>query len=117
MTRVLLGIEKVMLTAIAYWQYCIMLMFALLSSTGQSSFLSSSFSIVYSSTVIPNRRGNDAGIDKEGNLNQWRKVACRKRRKDLSRDRTCQVSIMRILNKDITGGTRQCFGNNQKNFG
>jgi hypothetical protein len=34
-----------------------------------------------SSTVIPNSRENDAGIDKEGSLNQWPKVACRKRRR------------------------------------
>ena len=76
-------------------------MFALLLSTGQSSFLSSSFPIVYSSIVIPISRGNDAGIDNKGKLNQWRKVACRKRRR-LDPRYDLSVSIMIILTKDTT---------------
>ena len=46
---------------------------------------------------------NDYGVTwcRENNVDN--NSAClQKTKKDLSRDRTCQISIMRILNKDLT---------------
>jgi hypothetical protein len=74
-----------------------MVMYALLLPTGHSSFLSSSFPTVHSSIFIPNWRGDDAGIDKRRELESVAESYLQKTKKDLSRDRTCQISIMRIL--------------------